>query len=773
MDLTDLIGQTLDEKYRIERELGRGGMGTVYLATHVGTERPVAVKVIAPQFMERGEFVERFRREARAAGRLRHPNVVDVTDFGFSNTSSGPVAYLVMEYLDGCTLGEILEEEKSLPLNWTLNILEEVCSAVQEAHEQGIIHRDLKPDNIWLEPNQRGGHTVKVLDFGIAKLEEVVAGNGNTAALNDVPKYVARPTYVDGADSTIAIDNHPSTLVGEAATIALAADGQTAVAEAATIAETDPAFTESRTAIMTPHEAVDQEATGTKLVASIATDRAQDRPFSTGAAADDGRTSGDLTRVGAVLGTPLYMSPEQCRGEKLDARSDVYSLGVIAYQMLTGSTPFRGDFTDVMEAHKNLRPPPITTKGVRRKVRKVIYKALEKDPDLRPQSAESFAGVLRSNAEGTLALLRQSFVIYSEHFPKFVGLTALIFIPVTLLTLALVVLSFFRITEVMDSTMAGIWIGLISTLQGIGTALSAYFISGTITWVVAQYLAVPLRPIKLRPAINEAKKKWKSFAWTGFLEMIATTILVMASAFVGLIIPGIIALVVYLKSGESAGKVTFLIAGLICVLAGFLGFFFSRVFLSLFSSVIMMEGRSGIQALKRSVELIRRSIRTAVGAAFITFILPAIIAGSIAAVAKLAVKNYYAESDKAAVSQQQSGDEANPTDQKDEQRDDFNVSIGPGGGARLTSGKHDMQSSVKETIQDSLFQIFWLPMQIFVVSFSAIMFALLYLKTRQAGGECTHEFLAKFEEAEPSRKKWQERVRQRLIQSGRITSKPT
>src|SRR5436189_5351487 len=104
--LTDLTGKILDEKYRIEDKLGQGGMGAVYLATHLGTERPVAVKVIAPQFMERAEFVERFRREARAAGRLRHPNVVDVTDFGFAGTKKGQVAYLVMECLDGCTMAE-------------------------------------------------------------------------------------------------------------------------------------------------------------------------------------------------------------------------------------------------------------------------------------------------------------------------------------------------------------------------------------------------------------------------------------------------------------------------------------------------------------------------------------------------------------------------------------------------------------------------------------------------------------------------------------------
>src|ERR1700750_2228490 len=107
-------GQVLDEKYLLECLLGQGGMGAVYLATHLGTERFVALKLITPQFMRDEEFVERFRREARAAGHVRHPNVVDVTDVGFARAGAERVAYLVMEYLDGCTLGDVLAEERRL-----------------------------------------------------------------------------------------------------------------------------------------------------------------------------------------------------------------------------------------------------------------------------------------------------------------------------------------------------------------------------------------------------------------------------------------------------------------------------------------------------------------------------------------------------------------------------------------------------------------------------------------------------------------------------------
>src|SRR5215217_6706322 len=208
------VGRVLDEKYRLESLLGQGGMGAVYLATHLGTERYVALKLISPQFMRNEEFVERFKREARASGRLRHPNVVDVTDFGFARASGDGVAYLVMEYLDGCTLGDVLAEEERLPLDWAVDILEQVCSAVGEAHQQGIVHRDLKPDNIWLEPNRLGGYRVKVLDFGIAKLAEVGAPSPDddpAATIIDDPPVASIGTAQLETDTLLRSDDEAHT----------------------------------------------------------------------------------------------------------------------------------------------------------------------------------------------------------------------------------------------------------------------------------------------------------------------------------------------------------------------------------------------------------------------------------------------------------------------------------------------------------------------------------------------------------------------------------
>src|SRR5690349_1357349 len=128
-----LIGQVLDEKYRIDKQLGQGGMGAVYLATHLGTGRPVAVKVISPQFMANKEFVERFKREAKAAGLLRHPNVVNVTDFGFTNLNNDRLAYLVMEYLNGTNLGDLMKAKGKMPLAVVVDIVEQICLALAQA----------------------------------------------------------------------------------------------------------------------------------------------------------------------------------------------------------------------------------------------------------------------------------------------------------------------------------------------------------------------------------------------------------------------------------------------------------------------------------------------------------------------------------------------------------------------------------------------------------------------------------------------------------------
>src|SRR5215207_9333195 len=297
--LETYVGQVLDAKYRLERPLGQGGMGAVYLATHLGTERYVALKLITPQFMRNEEFVARFKREARAAGRLRHPNVVDVTDFGFDDTGQGRVAYLVMEYLDGCTLGEILEEEQNLPVGWTLDILEQVCSAVQEAHEQGIIHRDLKPDNIWLEPNQRGGYTVKVLDFGIAKLEAVhhVDTGEHEVRVSGTPTVSgsANVTF-GGSDETSIHESISPTMLAEAATLAGITDAST-IALAPKTESRAAVDSEAKTAIFSSEE---QENIGTKVLSAAGDTDKSDSQVATNDSNFESLATKDLTKVGAV-----------------------------------------------------------------------------------------------------------------------------------------------------------------------------------------------------------------------------------------------------------------------------------------------------------------------------------------------------------------------------------------------------------------------------------------------------------------------------------------
>ena len=778
MDCPDLSSQIIDGKYQMTRELGRGGMGTVYLATHLGTERPVAVKVIAPQFMERTEFVERFRREARAAGRLRHPNVVDVTDFGFASTDAGQVAYLVMEYLDGCTLGEILDEEKNLPVSWSLDILEQVCSAVNEAHLQGIIHRDLKPDNIWLEPNQRGGYTVKVLDFGIAKLEEhsPAGANGDGLAPSSTLPTIAsgRLTLGGDADGTQAVGG-PGTHVGTPAPRGtFISEGATIALEPAAAAAPGAVGAELQTAILDDGDisADYQDTVGTKVLDDRHEDADGSLSISGSRSIYDSRSSGELTRVGAVLGTPLYMSPEQCRGDHLDPRSDIYSLGVIAYQMLSGAPPFEGDFKHVMESHKTVKPRPLKTRGVRRKMSLVIDAALSKKPDDRPATAEAFASEMRARSEGIWELLRRAMVIYSEHLTKFLSLSALFYIVPTLLTLAIGIVSFFRVSGTIPELAGQVVAGALYLVLSLMGAFFATLNVGAIVWIVVQYLSFPLRPIRVRLSMREVKRNWKRVSASGaiaaFLPFVAATI---GSLVVFLVVGGTVKLISMAVGVSLAAPI---VGGSVGGLAFVVLFFWLYVICLLVTPVAMMERTKIRENFRRSRKLVKRAFVTSLASAAIMFLIPAVLAGFLSFFVQVMIKAFDPpKTDPAAVTRQvdqpADGDVQINTDSGD---GGFHWAFGRKPVVPTTTAPMDMREKIKHTLLETAVQIFWLPLQIIVLSFSGIIVALLYIKTRLAGGESMHDLIERFEDDGRPRKKWQERVRQRLIQSGRVPSKP-
>jgi serine/threonine-protein kinase len=285
-----LVGQTLDGKYSLVERLGKGGMGTVYRATHLLIDRPVAIKVLNPHFVEDEEAQERFRREARAAGRLQHQNVAAVTDFG--RTEDGLV-YIVMELLEGRSLRDVLAREAPLDAARAVSLMLQISAAVSAAHEARVIHRDLKPGNIFVVQRKHAPPVVKVLDFGIAKL--------------------AADALEDDEDDQVT-----------------------------------------------------------------------------------------LTKVGVMIGTPRYMSPEQCDGGKLTPASDVYSLGIILYEMLTGTTPFSGS-TPLAIAMKHSSETPRSPRefvaSIPEPLEEIVLHALEKLPDNRPADAGAFRRELYATAE--------------------------------------------------------------------------------------------------------------------------------------------------------------------------------------------------------------------------------------------------------------------------------------------------------------------------------------------------------------------------------------
>lgn len=277
------VGLVLDSKYKLIESLGEGGMGCVFRAQrlHIGDE--VAVKLLHRDLVRENQALERFRREARTAALIRHPNVVSIHDFSDGAGAAGE-AYIVMELVQGVSLGKLLPREGRMPARRAVHLMQDICAGVGVAHRQGLLHRDLKPDNVIVVPPAHEGdeETAKVVDFGLAKVRDVAA-------------------------------------------------------------------------------------------------------------------STSLTKTGTVLGTLYYMSPEQCSGEELDARADVYSLGAMLYEMLIGNPPFRANnMAGLISKHLHESPSPFPDfLNVPPAIQSVCLRALAKNRNDRQRDALALGHELR------------------------------------------------------------------------------------------------------------------------------------------------------------------------------------------------------------------------------------------------------------------------------------------------------------------------------------------------------------------------------------------
>jgi serine/threonine protein kinase len=291
-DKDALLGTLVDGRYRIEEQIGEGGMGVVYRATHVTLNKPLALKILRGDMAKDPEAVQRFMQEAQAATSIGHENIIDINDFGKLPDGT---AYFVMEYLRGQPLNELIKRGGSIPTRDALQILRQIASALGAAHMRGIVHRDLKPDNVFVLSRGELSNFVKVLDFGIAKV---------------------------------------------------------------------------------------------------------------------GTSKNRLTRTGMVFGTPHYMSPEQAAGQGVDARTDIYALGVIMYEMFTGHVPFDADtFMGVLHKHMFEKPAPMSGgESVRQlgALEQITMCALEKKPENRYESMDALVADLDRVVGGAASMQRPS-----------------------------------------------------------------------------------------------------------------------------------------------------------------------------------------------------------------------------------------------------------------------------------------------------------------------------------------------------------------------------
>lgn len=348
----------LDNKYRLERRFGRGGMGAVYRARHLGLDKIFAVKLIHRDMSDR--FLSRFNLEAKALGRLNHPNIVLVTDFGVDPRGDG-IPYLTMEYLEGASLYGYLNSHGPVSPEELVPLLYGMASGIDFAHKNGILHRDLKPANIFLCDSQGGGKRPKILDFGIARFFEsadrsyVQAAGPPASAGSDITNRMRLNT-----DSVETMETHdPGAVKPE-------------IQQAAVVSK--PAVDSDSLQTMDSGDMV-QTMDSTDMVQMI------DGPLLS--------VEENLTLPGTILGTPEYMSPEAIRGEEPASSFDIYSFGIVIFEMLTGRRPFQDRFPHILDSQKNKQPPnPSEVRpGLPPEMDESILACLRKKPEERPATA--------------------------------------------------------------------------------------------------------------------------------------------------------------------------------------------------------------------------------------------------------------------------------------------------------------------------------------------------------------------------------------------------
>ena len=300
------------------------------------------------------------------------------------------------------------------------------------------------------------------------------------------------------------------------------------------------------------------------------------------------------------MGTPLYMSPEQCGGGHVDTRSDIYSLGVITYQMLAGEPPFAGNTSTVMRAHREQAPQHVRERNnkIPKRVAGVVMSALAKNPAERPPTAFAFGSAVRAQSEGVGALYRRAFALYSEYFPKFVKLSLIAHVPMIITSILLVsAMLWFKHSPpvgMLNKIVSACIVAILSLLKFVTTTVSAGVISGVTAIIIVQLTAAPLRPVKLREAFVILRKRWRPFLKT----MIRVTLWIILGMIL-LVIPGMVMWMRY----------------------------------SLYAPVVLVEGLQGKAAMKRARELASRSWKTVIIVAILQFMLPAFISGIVGFIA--------------------------------------------------------------------------------------------------------------------------------------------